>query len=253
MPRALEKYLRPEVKSTPFCPGCGHGVLLGLILRAIDRQGLDLARMLFVSGIGCAAWIPSPNFAADTLHTLHGRAVAFATGAKAANPELKVMVISGDGDLLSIGGNHLIHAARRNLDITVVCANNQIYGMTGGQVAPTTPLDQPTATTPQGNPFRPFDPCRLVKAAGAAYVARGSVTRPYELMDYLAKGLDTPGLAFIEVLSPCPTQMGRRQGLDSAAAMFDHLGRVCQARSELDPGAEPPDGAVRLGEYGHDC
>ena len=253
MARALEKYLRPEVKSTPFCPGCGHGVLLGLILRTIDRQALDFERMLFVSGIGCAAWIPSPNFKADTLHTLHGRAVAFATGAKAANPDLQVMVISGDGDLASIGGNHLIHAARRNLDLTVVCANNQIYGMTGGQVAPTTPLELVTATTPGGNPFRPFDLCRLVKAAGAAYVARGSVSRPYDLMDYLAKGLATPGFAFIEVLSPCPTQFGRRQRMDSASAMFDHLGRVCAARSELDPEAEPPAGAVVLGEFGDGC
>ncbi len=250
MARAMDKYLRPEVKSTPFCPGCGHGVLLGLILRAIESQGLDLAEMLFVSGIGCAAWIPSPNFKADTLHTLHGRAVAFASGAKAANPALKVMVISGDGDLLSIGGNHLIHAARRGLDMTVVCANNQIYGMTGGQAAPTTPLGQPTASTPQGNPFSPFDSCRLVKAAGAAYVARGAVTRPYQLMDYLARGLATPGLAFIEALSPCPTQLGRRQGLDSPAAMYDHLGRACLAGCELEPGAELPAGVWRLGEYG---
>lgn len=253
MARALEKYLRPEVKSTPFCPGCGHGVLLGLILRAIDGLGLDFSEMLFVSGIGCAAWIPSPNFKADTLHTLHGRAVAFASGAKAANPKLKVMVISGDGDLLSIGGNHLIHAARRNMDLTVVCANNQIYGMTGGQVAPTTPLNLPTATTPRGNPYRPFDPCRLVKAAGAAYVARGSVTRPYDLMNYLAKGLQTQGLAFIEVLSPCPTQFGRRQRLDSAPAMFDHLGRTCVARSELDPEAPLPADQAVLGEFGDDC
>ena len=199
MARALEKYLRPQVKATPFCPGCGHGVLLGLILRAIE--GLEEAgrlrweEMLFVSGIGCAAWIPSPNFRADTLHTLHGRAVAFAVGAKAANPALKVMVVSGDGDLASIGGNHLIHAARRGNDLTVVCANNQIYGMTGGQAAPTTPLDLPTATTPAGNPYRPFDLCQLVAAAGAAYVARGAVHRPYELMEYLARGLTTPGFS----------------------------------------------------------
>ncbi|MBI4800556.1 MAG: 2-oxoacid:ferredoxin oxidoreductase subunit beta [Desulfarculus sp.] len=249
MTRALDQYLRPEVKATPFCPGCGHGVLLGLILRAVEAAGLDPRQMLFVSGIGCAAWIPSPNFRADTLHTLHGRALAFATGAKAANPALKVMVVSGDGDLASIGGNHLIHAARRGLEITVICANNQIYGMTGGQAAPTTQLGAPTATTPEGNPYRPFDLCRLVKAAGADYVARGSVTRPYELMDYMAQGLTRPGFSFIEALSPCPTQAGRRQGLDTPAALYDDLGRRCLARRELAGDAELPPGSWELGAW----
>ena len=141
MVRALEKYIRPGVKSTPFCPGCGHGILMGLILRAIDELKMDMNKMVFVSGIGCAAWIPSPHYDGDTLHTLHGRALAFATGVKLFNPELCVMVVSGDGDLSSIGGNHLIHAARRNIDLKVICANNMIYGMTGGQVASTTPRE----------------------------------------------------------------------------------------------------------------
>jgi len=114
MTRAMEKYLRPEIETTPFCPGCGHGILMGSILRAIDGASLNIDRVLFVSGIGCASWIPSPHFQADTLHTLHGRAIAYATGAKLVNPDLTVFVISGDGDLSSIGGNHLIHAARRN-------------------------------------------------------------------------------------------------------------------------------------------
>jgi len=197
MARALERFLREEVQSTPFCPGCGHGILLGLILRAIDGLDIDMKRMLFVSGIGCAAWIPSPNYKADTLHTLHGRALAFATGAKLANPELNVMVISGDGDLSSFGGNHLIHAARRGIDLTVVCANNMIYGMTGGQVAPTTPIESPTATTPEGNRYRPFDLSRLVKAAGATYVARGAVVRPYDLTDYITRALETPAFSFV--------------------------------------------------------
>jgi 2-oxoglutarate ferredoxin oxidoreductase subunit beta len=178
MTRDLENYLRPGVKGTPFCPGCGHGILMGLILRSIDELKMDMRKMLFVSGIGCAAWIPSPHFAGDTLHTLHGRAVAFATGAKLANPELCVLIISGDGDLSAIGGNHLIHAARRNLDLKVICANNMIYGMTGGQAAPTTPQGARTATTGQGNPYPPFDLCRLVAAAGATYVARYGVTQP---------------------------------------------------------------------------
>jgi 2-oxoglutarate ferredoxin oxidoreductase subunit beta len=249
MARALQKYLREEVKSTPFCPGCGHGILLGLILRAIDRLDLDMKRMLFVSGIGCAAWIPSPNFRADTLHTLHGRALAFATGAKLVNPSLHVMVISGDGDLSSIGGNHLIHAARRNLDLTVVCANNMVYGMTGGQVAPTTPTGALSATTPLGNPHRPFDLARLVKAAGGAYVARGSVTRPYDLVDYIARAIEKPAFSFVEALSPCPTQFGRRNRLDSAADAFDHLNRMCDSRSELDSEAPLDAYNLILGEF----
>jgi len=252
MARALQKYLREEVKSTPFCPGCGHGILLGLILRAIDRLDLDMKRMLFVSGIGCAAWIPSPNFRADTLHTLHGRALAFATGAKLVNPDLHVMVISGDGDLSSIGGNHLIHAARRNIDLTVVCANNMVYGMTGGQVAPTTPTGALSATTPIGNPYRPFDLARLVKAAGAAYVARGSVTRPYDLVSYIARAIETPAFSFVEAMSPCPTQFGRRNQLDSASEAYDHLNRLCDSRTELDSEAVLETQNLLLGEFTDD-
>jgi 2-oxoglutarate ferredoxin oxidoreductase subunit beta len=230
MARALAHYLRDEVKSTPFCPGCGHGILLGLVLRAIEAIGWDLGDMLFVSGIGCAAWIPSPNYKADTLHTLHGRAVAFATGAKLANPALKVAVVSGDGDLASIGGNHLIHAARRGIDLTVICANNMTYGMTGGQAGATTPKGAKSATTESGNPYPPFDLCSLVKAAGAAYVARGSVVRPYELMEQIGEAFTTEAFSFVEVLSPCPTQYGRRNSLETPAQAFEEVRRLCSAR-----------------------
>ena len=250
MVRALDHHLRPEVKATPFCPGCGHGILLGLILRKIDALEWDIGEMLFVSGIGCAAWIPSPNYLADTLHTLHGRAVAFATGAKLANPALKVMVISGDGDLASIGGYHLIHAARRGIDLTVVCANNQIYGMTGGQVAPTTPKGSRTATTADGNPYPPFDLCKLVKAAGATYVARGSVLRPRQLMDEIGKALTTPSFSFVEVLSPCPTQYGRRNRLDTPAAAMDEIRDHCRVRVEAGEAGSCAADMLLLGEYG---
>lgn len=182
MARDLGKYMRPEVKSTSFCPGCGHGILMNSILRAIDDLHLNMNDMLFVSGIGCAAWIPSPHFNADTLHTLHGRAIAFATGAKMFNPKLTTMVISGDGDLTSIGGNHLIHAARRNTDLTVICANNMIYGMTGGQAASTSPAGSITATTTEGNIYRPFDLCRSVLRTGVVYVTWYSVTQPSSLV-----------------------------------------------------------------------
>jgi 2-oxoglutarate ferredoxin oxidoreductase subunit beta len=249
MVRALDQYLREEVKGTPFCPGCGHGILLGLILRAIEGMELDMQRMLFVSGIGCAAWIPSPNYQADTLHALHGRAIPFATGARLVNPDLKIVVVSGDGDLASIGGNHLIHAARRGHDMTVVCANNMIYGMTGGQAASTTPEGSLTTTSPEGSEYPPFDLCRLVKAAGAAYVARGSILRPYALMDYLSRALATTSFSFVEVLSPCPTQYGRRNQLDTPASMFDQLQDSCNERAEIDPSLPMPESNIVLGEF----
>lgn len=250
MTRALEKYLRPGVKGTPFCPGCGHGILMGLILRAIDELMMDMNKMLFVSGIGCAAWIPSPHFAGDTLHTLHGRALAFATGAKLFNPDLCVMVISGDGDLSSIGGNHLIHAARRNLDLKVICANNMIYGMTGGQVASTTPQGFKTATTNQGNPYRPFDLCKLVGAAGASYVARYAVSQPRALIGAIKKALRHEGFSFLEVLSPCPTQFGRRNRLDRPEAMLAELLERCISVEEIERlSPEERVGKIITGEF----
>jgi 2-oxoglutarate ferredoxin oxidoreductase subunit beta len=227
MARDLEQYLRSDVKSPPFCPGCGHGILMNQVLRAIDELKLPMEKMLFVSGIGCAAWIPSPHFNADTLHTLHGRAIAFATGAKMFNPELKVVVISGDGDLTSIGGNHLIHAARRDIELTVICANNMIYGMTGGQAASTTPVGASTATSVEGNPYRPFDLCKLVKAAGASYVARYSVTQAVSLKDSIKKALGIKGFSFVEALSPCPTQFGRRNRYDAPTDMLKTLMDTC--------------------------
>jgi 2-oxoglutarate ferredoxin oxidoreductase subunit beta len=238
MTRAMEKYIRPGVTSTPFCPGCGHGILMGLLLRAVDELQMDMNKMLFVSGIGCAAWIPSPHFDGDTLHTLHGRALAFATGAKLVNPDLCVMVVSGDGDLSSIGGNHLIHAARRDIDIKVICANNMIYGMTGGQVASTTPTGKKTATTTRGNPYRPFDLTRLVAAAGASYVAKYSVTQPVALIRSIKKAIQHVGFSFIEVLSPCPTQFGRRNRLDRPEDLIRDLREKCILLEEAEDMSE---------------
>jgi 2-oxoglutarate ferredoxin oxidoreductase subunit beta len=232
MARDMAQYLRPEVQTTPFCPGCGHGILMGLLLRAVDQLSLDMDSVLFVSGIGCAAWIPSPHFQADTLHTLHGRAVAFATGAKAFNPALTTIVISGDGDLTSIGGNHLIHAARRNTDLTVICANNMVYGMTGGQLASTTPLGARASTYLEGSPYRPFDLPALVAAAGARYVARYAVTQPLSVIAALTKAISREGFTFVEVLSPCPTQFGRRNQLTTPQAMIEQLQERCITRKQ---------------------
>jgi 2-oxoglutarate ferredoxin oxidoreductase subunit beta len=183
--------------------------------------------MLFVSGIGCGGWIPSPHFDADTLHVTHGRPVAFASGAKLVKPELQVVVVSGDGDLVSIGGNHLIHAARRNLDLTVICANNGVFGMTGGQVTPTTPLGARTLTTPSGSPDRPFDLSRLVEAAGATYVARYSVWHVRQLIRSIKRALSHKGFAFVEVLSTCPTQFGRRNENPTPIGMLQALKQEC--------------------------
>jgi 2-oxoglutarate ferredoxin oxidoreductase subunit beta len=251
MARAMQQYLRPGIPTTPFCPGCGHGILLGLILRSIDAMEIDIREMLFVSGIGCAAWIPSPHFNADTFHTTHGRAIAFATGAKLYNPKLRVMVISGDGDLSSIGGNHLIHAARRDIDLKVICANNMIYGMTGGQVAATTPLGSTTSTTPLGNPYRPFDLCRLVEAAGGKFVARHAVTQPLALVESIKKSLSFTGFTFIEVLSPCATQFGSKNLLESAPKMMKWLMENCVTREEAEElSQEELEGKIITGEWG---
>jgi len=247
--RDLQQYLRPGLP-TPFCPGCGHGILMGLILRAIDKLELNIDDMLFVSGIGCGAWIPSPTFNADTLHTLHGRAIPAATGAKMFNPKLRVLVISGDGDLADIGGNHLIHGARRNIDLTVICATNMVYGQTGGQVCSTTPTGALTETTTLGNPYRPFDLCKLVSAAGATYVARYSVTQPFLLIRSINKALQTQGFSFIEALSPCPTQFGRRNGYDSPADMLKFLLDRCITK-EKAKGLSPKElaGKIVTGEF----
>lgn len=203
-------YLRPEAFPSTFCPGCSHIPLMEAILDAIKQMELSMDDMLFCSGIGCAAWIPSPHYLADTLHTLHGRAIAYATGAKLANPKLDVMVISGDGDLASIGGNHLIHAARRDIDMTVICANNFIYGMTGGQVAATTPTGHKTLTTPIGNPERPFDLVKLARGAGSGFVARWYMAHRKQLLQSIIKAHEHKGFSFIDVISICPTAHGRR-------------------------------------------
>jgi 2-oxoglutarate/2-oxoacid ferredoxin oxidoreductase subunit beta len=214
--------LRPGV-TLPFCPGCGHRLLLRHLLTAIDELGLDMDRTLFVSGIGCGGWIPSPCINGDTLHCLHGRAIPFAVGAKLANPSLTTLVVSGDGDLADIGGNHLIHAARRDHDITVICANNMNYGMTGGQVCSTTPLGATTHTTPAGNVNRPFDLCALVRAAGARYAARYVVTQGPPMVSAIKKAISTRGFTFVEAVSPCPTQFGRQNRLDSVKEAYQFV------------------------------
>jgi 2-oxoglutarate ferredoxin oxidoreductase subunit beta len=177
---------------------------------------------VFVSGIGCSSRAPG-YIAADSLHTTHGRAIAFATGVKLANPNLNVVVFTGDGDLAAIGGNHFIHGCRRNIDITVVCMNNQIYGMTGGQGSPTTPLGCLSSTTPYGCAEAPFDLCELAMAAGANYVSRWTSYHVKELEKAVLAGLQTPGFSFIEALVQCPTAFGRRNKFKQVSDQVDFL------------------------------
>jgi 2-oxoglutarate ferredoxin oxidoreductase subunit beta len=216
----LHRFVRPSVASTTNCPGCGNGIVAQAILRAIDELSMDLDDFVFVSGIGCSAWIPSPFFNADVLHTTHGRPVAFGLGIKMGLPEKKVMVISGDGDLTAIGGNHLIHNARRNVEMIVLCLNNGIYGMTGGQAAPTTPLGLRTTTTPYGTIENPFDISNLVMAAGASFVARWTTYHPRQITATLKKAIRKKGFSFLEVITQCPVQFGRKTGSGSSVEML---------------------------------
>ena len=207
--------LRTTEFPTIWCPGCGHGILLRCVVEAIDRCGLDKDKVCIVSGIGCSSRAAGyVDF--NTLHTTHGRALAFATGIKFANPELTVIVISGDGDALAIGGNHLIHAARRNIDITTIIFDNSIYGMTGGQYSPTTPTAHFATTAPYGNIDPTFDAIALAGAAGATYLARGTAYNPRPLTNYIEKGIKNKGFSLIEGVSGCPTYYGRKNKIPSA-------------------------------------
>jgi len=234
----LHKYMRPSAIRTANCPGCGNGILAQAILRAINEEEISMDDFVFVSGIGCAAWIPSPLFYADILHTTHGRPIAFATGIKLAAPDRRVMVVSGDGDLMAIGGNHFIHAARRNIDMTVICVNNGIYGMTGGQVAPTTPLGLKTMTSPYGNIENSFDICALAAAAGATFVARWTVYQTRQITRTVRKALKRKGFSLIEIISHCPVQFGRKTGMGTSIQMFDFLKDQSVTKAKADKMSE---------------
>jgi len=228
-----EKYLRKSSLPTLFCPGCGHGTVLNCFIRAIDELGV-IDGLGLVSGIGCSSWVPV-FVNTDVLHTLHGRAIAVATGLKLANPELHVVVFTGDGDCLGIGGNHFIHAARRNIDMTVLMLDNYIYGMTGGQVAPTTPTDSRTQTSPYGNPEPPVDACKLAIASGATYVARWTTAQPAALIKAMKEAIRHKGFSFIDTISQCPTQAGRYIfANDDPAALLEMLKtkKISRAQAE---------------------
>jgi len=218
MANLVQRFCREGVKRI-WCAGCGNGIILGAVVRAIYKTGLDQDRMAFLSGIGCSGRSSAyVNF--DVMQTPHGRTLPCATGIKLARPEMKVIIITGDGDAVAIGGNHFIHAARRNIDITMVIANNMIYGMTGGQVAPTTLEGDYAATAPYGNIEPPFDICRLAEAAGATYVARGTTYHIMQTISYIEKALLNKGFSVVEVVSQCPTQYGRLNRVGNAVEML---------------------------------
>ena len=198
-----EKYLRKDLLPTIFCPGCGNGQVLQYVIRAIDDLGISQDDLVFVSGIGCSSRLPA-YIEAYGIHTTHGRAIAFATGIKVTNPNLEVIVFTGDGDLAAIGLNHFLQAIRRNINITVICINNENFGMTGGQVSPTTHMGDITSTTPYQNIEHSFNLSFLAKTAGATYVARWTTAHSNQLIKSIKKGIKKKGLAFIEILSACP-------------------------------------------------
>ncbi len=249
MQHPLAKYLRQERMPHIWCEGCGNGILLNCFLQAIDELKVDLDKIVVVSGIGCIGRIAG-YINVDSFHTTHGRAIAFATGVKLANPELTVVVISGDGDLFAIGGNHFIHAARRNVDIKVICANNFNYGMTGGQYGPTTPLDAWTTTTPYGNIEHPFNLAHLAAAAGAVYVARWTSLHVRRLKASITKALQKEGFSFIEMISPCPEIFDRYNKMGTAADVMKWFKLVSQVRHGYDPAkAEITKNQILVGEF----
>lgn len=222
MRKELEKYFRTDKLPHIWCPGCGNGIIMGAVVRAIDNLKLNQDKVCIVSGIGCSSRATGYlNF--NTLHTTHGRALAFATGIKMANPNLKVIVLTGDGDCSAIGGNHFIHAARRNIDITTIVFNNNIYGMTSGQYSPMTPKGAYATTAPYGNIDRSFDLCKLAEAAGATYVARGTVYHVPQLIKLIEKAINHDGFSVIDAVAICPTYFGRKNKMGSPVAMMENI------------------------------
>jgi 2-oxoglutarate/2-oxoacid ferredoxin oxidoreductase subunit beta len=219
MKTVIDDYIREEMFPHMWCPGCGNGIVLGAIIRAIDDLKWDRDKIVMISGIGCSSRITGyVDFC--TMNTTHGRALPFATGIKMANPDLKVVVVMGDGDCSAIGGNHFIHAARRNIDLTAIIINNMIYGMTGGQYSPLTPIGRFGTTAPYGNIDQSFDLTSLAMAAGASYVARGTVYHVRQSISLMKKALDKKGFSVVEIISDCPISFGKMNKIKSPVDML---------------------------------
>jgi 2-oxoglutarate ferredoxin oxidoreductase subunit beta len=240
------KYLREERLPHIWCSGCGLGSAVTSLTNAYEKLGIPVDDIGVVSGIGCAGRAAG-YFETDSYHTTHGRAIPFATGLKLSNPKMNVTVFSGDGDLFAIGGNHFIHAARRNVDMTVICVNNYNFGMTGGQFGPTTPRGATATTSPYGNYENPFNLPDLAASAGAIYVARWTTVHARRIQKAMEEALSKKGFSFVEILSPCPTGYGRKnqlgEGIDELKsyqdrAVIKHGSDPNEAEIERDPEAE---------------
>jgi 2-oxoglutarate ferredoxin oxidoreductase subunit beta len=230
---AVEEYLRMERMPHIWCPGCGIGTTVNCFAHGLEASGLDLKKVAVVSGIGCTGRVAG-YLKLDSFHTTHGRAIPFATGLKLANPELKVVVYSGDGDLVAIGGNHFIHAARRNVDLTVILINNFIYGMTGGQVAPTTPVGATASTTPYGNFEEAFNLPYLAESCGAVYVARWTAYHVRHAAKAIKDALLKKGFSFVEILAPCPTLYSRRNKLGDGLDQMKFYAASSEIQNDAD-------------------
>lgn len=232
----MDAYLREDRLPHIWCPGCGLGIVMQCFIGGLLKSGLNPDKVAVVSGIGCTGRAAG-YIKLDSFHTTHGRAIPFATGLRLANPEMKVVVFSGDGDLVAIGGNHFIHAARRNIDMTVILVNNFIYGMTGGQLGPTTPLTARTSTSPYGNFEHPFNVPYLAAASGAVFVARWTTMHVRRLERTITEALSKKGFSLVEVISPCPTVYGR---MNRQPTGMDQM-RYYQENSIIRHGADPKD------------
>lgn len=219
MEQLIETYFRPGRLPHIWCPGCGNGIVTGAIVKAVEKLAIGKDDIALISGIGCSSRA-SGYLDFNTVHSAHGRALPVATGVKLAEPRLKVIVVTGDGDATAIGGNHFIHAARRNIDITVILYNNNIYGMTGGQYSPLTPTNSRATTAQHGTIDRPFDVTELAKGAGATFVARATTFHTQTLVDVITQGLEHQGFSIIEAITACPISYGRQNKLGSAPAMM---------------------------------
>lgn len=221
MKACYEKYFRDNLPHI-WCAGCGNGIVMGAWARAMDEMGLENNDCVGISGIGCSSRITS-YIDLYTLHTAHGRALPFAIGVKMCKPDMHVFVFSGDGDCAAIGGNHFIHACRRNIDMTLIVINNSIYGMTGGQYSPLTPTGHFATTAPYGNIDPAFDICKIAEASGATFVARSDIYNVRQLIDLIKEGHDHKGFSLIEVISGCPISYGRRNKINGAPALLRYI------------------------------
>ncbi|MDX2453903.1 2-oxoacid:ferredoxin oxidoreductase subunit beta [Desulfosarcina sp.] len=219
---AVNDYIRQRFFPHLWCSGCGHGIVLNGLIRSVERLGMSRNEMVMVSGIGCSSRI-SGYMDFHTLHTIHGRALAFATGVKLSKPELNVIVPMGDGDALSIGGNHFIHAARRNIDMTAIVMNNRIYGMTGGQYSPLSGPGIMATTAPYSNIDQGFDVVEMARAAGATFVARTTTYHVQQMADIIRAGILHEGFSVVEVMSQCPTYFGRKNKQGGAVEMMKRM------------------------------